>query len=156
MTSLIILVFGSVLIWALFALIPYLWWKGRQEMALHAGLASVLAWVLAHLVKEVWYLPRPYLTNGETPIAIHVPANSAFPSAHAAAAIALAVSIWLHDGRLGWIALVMGMTVGIARVLANIHYPIDILGGVVLGAVIAVMINRLHPKVEMLIKTSKK
>ena len=156
MTDLIILTIGSVLIWLLFLLVPYLWWRGKKEMALHGFLAGVIAYFIAHMVKEVWYSPRPYLDNGETPIAIHVPESGTFPSAHTAAAIALAVSLWLHDGKLGWGALVIGLTIGMARVLANIHYPVDILGGAILGAVIAVVINRGHLKMGGLFKEKKK
>lgn len=152
MESIILLIIGSVLIWILFLVIPLLWWKGKKEMALHGLISGVVAWFVAELIKATWYIPRPYIHNGETAVAIHIPSDGSFPSGHTAAAIALAVSLWLHDGKLGWIAIILGLSIGMARVIAKVHYPIDIFGGVILGTVVALVIKGLHLRIEALIK----
>jgi membrane-associated phospholipid phosphatase len=155
-TKWVILLVGSGLIFGLFTLVPYLWWRGKKEMALHGFLAGMVSWFGAELIKELYYFPRPYLTNGHQPVAVHVPTDGSFPSGHTAAAFGLAVSLWLHDGRWGWAALTVGLAIGIARVAAQIHYPIDILGGAVLGTVVAVVIDKLHIRMTALIKEGGK
>jgi membrane-associated phospholipid phosphatase len=42
--------------------------------------------------------------------------------------------------------LALSLTVGVARVLANVHYPADIFGGAVLGILTAFAVEKIHPK----------
>ena len=59
-------------------------------------------------------------------------------------AFALATTIWLHDRKVGWIYIIWALFVGLARILANVHYPIDIWGGAILGIVIAFSLEKIH------------
>ncbi len=38
------------------------------------------------------------------------------------------------------------LLIGIARVMAGVHFSIDILGGFILGALIALIVQYLYPK----------
>jgi undecaprenyl-diphosphatase len=50
----------------------------------------------------------------------------------------------MHDRKIGWFYLVGALVIGVARVLANVHYPIDILGGALIGTLVAVVVERAH------------
>jgi undecaprenyl-diphosphatase len=160
MYSLTIEFFASVLIWFMFAGLLILYaidGKIKKEEVLHAIFAFVLAWIIAEIVKQIAHTQRPLWLNGHghltlTGLSLH---DGAFPSAHSAAAFALATTIWLHDRRIGWIYLVCAAVVGIARVLANVHYPVDIFGGAVLGILTAFAAERLH-FFKLLIKLKRK
>lgn len=139
--------FASFLIWLMFAGVLVLWLlDGRitKEEVLHALLASFTAWVLAEIIKRIFPTLRPYQTDGRGILTMTMPTDGAFPSGHAAASFALALTIWLHDRKLGWIFLVAALVIGIARVLGNVHYPVDILGGAVLGIFVALAVEKLH------------
>ena len=73
-----------------------------------------------------------------------VPADGAFPSQHAALAFALGVTIFMHDRKVGWFYLIGAIAIGIARVVANVHYPVDIIGGALLGTLVAVIVEKIH------------
>ena len=118
--------------------------KIKKEQVLHALFAVAVAWGIAQVIKAVFPTLRPFELNGLTPLTLLPSSDGAFPSGHSAAAFALATTIWLHDKKMGWVFVIAALVVGVARVLGNVHYPIDILGGAVLGAVVAFLIERVH------------
>jgi undecaprenyl-diphosphatase len=60
-----------------------------------------------------------------------------FPSGHAMIFMALSVFI-LHQNT-GWGMICIGLTlvIGLARIAVGIHWPIDIIGGFIIGALIS-------------------
>ncbi len=116
----------------------------KQETALHAFLAALIAVGVAWLIKEIWPVPRPFMINHLAVQTITTPLNGSFPSQHAAAAFALAASVWLHNRKIGWGFIAGAVLVGWARIWANVHYPIDIVAGAILGSLVAVAVDRLH------------
>jgi undecaprenyl-diphosphatase len=96
------------------------------------------------LIKHFFPSLRPFATDGRGVDVLIKPTDSAFPSAHTALAFGLAVTLFLHDRKVGWIYLIGALTIGVARVLANVHYPIDILGGAFIGTLVAVLVEKPH------------
>jgi len=64
------------------------------------------------------------MINGREVDVLIKPFDSAFPSGHTAQAFALAVTIFMHDKKIGWFFLIGALAIGVARVLANVHYPV--------------------------------
>jgi len=118
--------------------------KIQREQVLHALLAAGTAWVIAQIIKALFPTLRPFELNGIAPMVFLPSSDGAFPSGHSAAAFALATSIFLHDKKVGLLYEVGAVTVGIARVLGNVHYPVDILGGAIVGIVVAFVIEKVH------------
>lgn len=138
---------ASFFIWFMYAGLIVLWLmdgKIKREQVIHALLASLIALLAANLLKSIFHTVRPFMAEGLASLTLTIPSNAAFPSSHTAMAFALAVTIWLHDRKVGWIYLIWAIFVGIARILANVHYPIDIWGGAILGTVIAFGLEKTH------------
>ena len=147
MQNLVIEFFASFFIYFLFAGLIVLWFadgKIEKEQVIHALVASLIAWTITLLIKHFFPTIRPFVRNGGEVDVLFVPTDSAFPSAHAALAFGLAVTIFMHDRKVGWFYLVGALLIGVARVLANVHYPIDILGGALIGTLVAVVIEKTH------------
>ncbi len=147
MTDGIITFLASFLIWFMFAGLIILWvidGRIKKEEALHAIFAFVLAWAIAEVVKRAIPTERPFQINGFTPVTVTKPTDGAFPSGHTSAAFALAMTIWFHDRKIGWVYIILGLIVGAARILANVHYPVDILGGAVVGILTAFLVEKIH------------
>lgn len=143
----IITFLASFLIWILFAGLVYLWvvdGRVKREVALHAFLSALIAWGAAELLKSLIPIPRPFVTDRFPPLTLTIPTDGSFPSGHTAASFALVVSVWLHNKKLGLFFVIIALTIGIARVLANVHWPIDIIGGIVVGTAVSLIIERLH------------
>jgi undecaprenyl-diphosphatase len=138
---------ASILIWLLFAGLFFLWLvdgKVKKEQALHALLATLIAWSLSQMIKGLFPSLRPFYTNGHPPLTVTIPSDSTFPSGHTSAAFALAASIWLHDKKAGFLFIVGAVLVGVGRVLGNVHYYIDIFVGVFIGVTVAIVLEHLH------------
>lgn len=147
MNNLLVTFFASFLIFFLFASLFVLWvidGKIKKEQVIHALFASFGAWVISEAIKVFFPTLRPFLVNGQNPLTITVPSDSAFPSSHTALAFALAVTIFMHDKKVGAVYLIAALLIGAARIVADVHYPIDILGGAFLGTLIAVVVERTH------------
>ena len=108
----------------------------RAAYLLTAVVAGLLAVVLTKTASALYFDPRPF-TLGVPALIPHDPDNG-FPSDHVvlsvtAAFLALVGTRWIGLG-LFFLALI----VGIARVLAGLHAPVDVVAGAVIG-IIAVL-----------------
>jgi undecaprenyl-diphosphatase len=147
MTDLVNVFTASFMIWILFAGLGVLWvidGRIKKEQVIHALLACLIAWLIAVFIKNFFPTVRPFMVNGNEIKVIIPPTDGAFPSAHTVVAFAVAVTVFMHNKRVGWIFLVWAFVIGTARVIANVHYPIDIVGGAFLGTIVAVLVEKVH------------
>jgi undecaprenyl-diphosphatase len=63
--------------------------------------------------------------------------------------MALAFAIYLSHKKAGYIFMHIALLIGIARVAAGVHFPIDILGGFILGIFIAYIVRFLYDKIKI-------
>ncbi len=111
------------------------WKKGEREHVMGYCLALVAALVarygIASLIRHFWHRARPFSALNIP----HLVADSAysFPSGHTIFMFALATVILHFNKKFGWALMATGLLIGAARVAAGVHYPSDILGGIVLG-----------------------
>ena len=54
------------------------------------------------------------------------------------------IAFYLHDKKIGRVFIVSAIFVGLGRVLGNVHYLLDIIGGSILGVATAYMVEKLH------------
>lgn len=118
--------------------------RGHVRAAVMLPLAVGGAWLLAHLGKVMVLRPRPDLY----PALIAMPADLSFPSAHAMQVAAFAVALALMPGlpRRGVVVTAMALlvlVVALSRLYLQVHFPSDVLFGVVAGAAWAMGLQRL-------------
>jgi undecaprenyl-diphosphatase len=118
------------------------WTSRNARHGVIAALLSVgLALLVAHLITLVWDRPRPYVADpGDSHLFISPSHDPSFPSDHATAAFAIAVSIYLRSRRIGLVALAMALTLALARVAVGVHYPGDVVGGALIGTAAALLL----------------
>lgn len=97
--------------------------------AIMAGLTALLIGKLLSLVYQP-AIARPFLELGAKPGALYMN-NPGFPSDHTllAGVIILAVFALTPYKKLSYILAVLAILMGIARVLALVHTPVDVIGG---------------------------
>lgn len=147
MQDIITLYFASFFVYFLFLGLIVLWFidgKIKKEQVVHALFACLFAWAIAALIKHFFPTLRPFIVNGREIDVLVRPIDAAFPSEHTTLAFALAVTVFMHDRKVGWFFLIGALTIGVARVAANVHYPVDIIGGAFLGTLVAVIVEKLH------------
>lgn len=59
-----------------------------------------------------------------------------FPSGHTGRAMCFAMMMTLFYPKIGWLFILWGLGVGFSRIALEIHYLLDIFGGIVLGSII--------------------
>ena len=107
--------------------------KIRWQLGLSVFLAVIIAIILGRLAAKLYFHPRPFITNGTVPLIAHANDNG-FPSDHALVAATLATAVYFYWRKLGITLIVLALLVGLGRVWAGVHWPIDILGGLIIGA----------------------
>ncbi len=108
----------------------------RQKLALIAVVALPLGYALARIAGMLYSHPQPFATGGFEPLVPHV-VDNAFPSDHTLFAGVFASVAWLTERRVGVALWVLALAVGVGRVVAGLHAPLDI-GASVLLALVAI------------------
>lgn len=94
------------------------------------------SYFLSFVVKLIFMAPRPALALPNI-ATLFIESGYAFPSSHSAVISAFAFSIYFRNKKLGYICMIAGLLIGVARVMSGVHFPIDILGGFLLGFLVA-------------------
>jgi membrane-associated phospholipid phosphatase len=104
-------------------------------IALVASMTALLCNIpISHLVGEF----RPFVTHPRALVLVSRAGDFSFPSDHSVVAGAIAGGLFFVSFRWGVVAAGLGLFLGFARVYVGVHYPIDVLAGLLLGALIAV------------------
>lgn len=135
--------------WALLFKIP----KGhRFEAYSRVLLAGLTAYMLAKFIATV-YQPsalRPFELLGVEPGASYLN-NPGFPSDHALFVTAIACAVWFET-RMKKVSVLLAslvIAVCLGRVLALVHTPLDVIGGVVIALVGALWYSNVPRKQEV-------
>ncbi|KKT92358.1 MAG: phosphoesterase PA-phosphatase-like protein [Candidatus Jorgensenbacteria bacterium GW2011_GWA2_45_13] len=108
--------------------------KERTSLFVFFSLTVLLSrGFFTEVIRFFYTHPRPFDALGFTPL---IPeSGNSFPSGHAAFFFALAAAIWYCNRKWGWWFLGLALLNGVARIFVGVHWPSDILGGIVVGFV---------------------
>jgi membrane-associated phospholipid phosphatase len=111
-------------------------WKGFIFVPLTGGLAILLA----EMLKILFHTLRPFAIWPQVH-SLFTETGYAFPSGHAAIFSAIAVALFFTHKKAGYLFMFFALLIGLARIIAGVHFPIDILGGFIIGALVALFIK---------------
>jgi membrane-associated phospholipid phosphatase len=108
-------------------------------------LAPLLVYCVTMLIKFYYPTPRPFalleippsFTVGSDPFGL-----ASFPSSHTAFFAALAVTMYFCNHKVGKWFYIGAVAIGLARIGAGVHWPVDILGGFLIGATLGFVFEK--------------
>ena len=126
------------------------------------GITVCLALLINLLVCNITLKPliarvRPYDLREGISLIIDAPHDFSFPSGHTSASFAAAFGVFLYDKKwYGISAMVFATLIAFSRLYLYVHFPTDILGGIVVGIASAVasffIVKALYKKFPVLSK----
>jgi undecaprenyl-diphosphatase len=117
-------------------------WVSVRRAAVAAGLSAGLGLLTGKIITEFYDRPRPFVAHpGKVHLFVGHVADASFPSDHATAAVAIATALLLRSKlRWGLLTMVFAVILMIGRVALGLHYPSDVLGGALIGALAALVL----------------
>jgi undecaprenyl-diphosphatase len=148
----LIIFFGKYFIYVVFALFAYAAYRAHRKQKSTAAfrpyfgalIAASVAYGVANAIRFFYHHPRPFITF---PIShLLTDASYSFPSVHTIVLFSLAMATYFFNKRFSYFIFAAGIVVGVARVAGGVHYPSDILGGIVLGIATSSILHWLYTK----------
>lgn len=138
-------------------LLPFLlvevWRRGKHAIALDALVLLALTIVVVEVLKGLFDRARPCVSLADVRLSplygCVEAADPAFPSGHTARAVALATLFLLGmSRRAGLTMTVVAALIAASRVYLGVHWPTDVLGGIAVGAGLALVVWTLQGRVR--------
>ena len=107
--------------------------------------------LLKHLVNR----PRPFVMYNDIVPLIKAPSSASFPSTHICLDIAATTVLLKKKKKFGFIALALTACIAFSRLYLCVHFPTDILAGLLLGILCALIVLRLDKQVNLRRKISR-
>ncbi len=132
---------GGIFLIALSLALLFIRKTRRYGTAMAFGL--LIGVLLVNLFLKVWVArPRPYADiNGFfyplwVQLGSHIESDMSFPSGHTNAAFAAMTPLFLlGNKKVSWLAIVFGLLMGLSRIFLVVHYPSDVIGGLITGTI---------------------
>lgn len=139
-------------IWILLAAV-LLFWKKHRWTGVSVSFALILDLICCNMIlKPLVGRIRPFAVNTAVELMTAPPADASFPSGHTAASFAAVFALRASGSPLWKPAAVLASVIAFSRLYLYVHWPTDVLGGIVVGAVVgtagAWLAKKLRKRVE--------
>ena len=91
------------------------------------------------VLKRLILRPRPYLVVHGLVCLVPPESSTSFPSGHAASSFVCAYLLMRLFGKKGALAYIPASLIALSRVYVGVHYPSDVLAGIVLGTLVGAL-----------------
>lgn len=127
-----------------------------------AGVTMLTALALDVLLCNVMLKPlvgrmRPFTVNTGMELLINAPKDFSFPSGHTAASFAAAFALLFVKNKLWIPSMILASLIAFSRLYLYVHYPTDVLAGILLGLIVSVAANVIcrlaEPHIRKIIKS---
>jgi undecaprenyl-diphosphatase len=107
-------------------------WRRKLYVLCEGAIAIMLSrGLITEIIRIFYHHERPFSFYNFTPLV--QAAGWSFPSGHMAWFFAMSLTVWYFNRQWGWWFFGLSFVMGVARIYAGVHWPLDILGGIVVG-----------------------
>ena len=127
------------IIWIITALIMMCFKKTRATGAMMAC-ALLLGVLIGEVgIKNIVARERPFVVNTDILLNIAQPSGYSFPSGHTCSSFAAATTLFMNNKKIGIVAYIIASLIAFSRLYNYVHFPSDILCGIILGITVAII-----------------
>lgn len=114
--------------------------KRTRKIGATVACALILSLLINNLaLKPLVARVRPYDLREGISLIISPPTDYSFPSGHTGASFAAACAIFSHNKKWGIAAISLACLIAFSRLYLYVHFPTDVLGGIIIGIICAVI-----------------
>ncbi len=141
---------NSGAVWLIIGILLIISKKHRTTGIMVMG-ALVICLIIGNLtLKPVIARARPCWVNTSVHLLVSSPQDYSFPSGHTMSSFAAAVVLFLRNRRWGLWALFTAAMIAFSRLYLYVHYPSDVVSGLILGIAVAFVSVKTFPVVRNL------
>lgn len=126
-------------IWIISAIIMMCFRKTRATGVM-VLCAVAIGFVIGEItLKNIIERPRPFVQNPQIIPAIKLPSGYSFPSGHSCSSFAAATVLFARSKKIGISAIIIAFLIAFSRLYNYVHFPSDVISGIILGVICAVV-----------------
>lgn len=127
-----------------------IYWTIDKKMGEYLGFSLFTSLLFNNSLKDIVRAERPIGENGIRSLRVETATGDSFPSGHTQSSANFYGSFAIYNGgkHLIIISFVLSSLIGISRLYLGVHYPKDVLFGLIFGFLIAVVCFKLFHKVR--------
>lgn len=110
-----------------------------------AALSLILSFgIVTEVMRYFFHSPRPFLELGFIPL-IKDPGTNSMPSGHMMFLMPFGLALYQLNKKKGILFIILVAIVGFFRIVSGVHWPLDILAGLILSVPCFYLVKRLLP-----------
>jgi undecaprenyl-diphosphatase len=133
-------------VWILVALI-FLAMKRYRACGIVILMGMTIGLIVGNgVIKNLIARQRPSWINEQIVLLVKNPWDYSFPSGHTMHSVIAATIIYRGNRKMGIAAYALASIIAFSRLYLYVHYPTDILGGILIGVIIAISVIAIYDK----------
>lgn len=115
--------------------ITHLLYRRQWRPVAYFVASLTLSFIILFIASKLFAHDRPFVNHHVTQLIPHA-ANQSFPSDHSTASMAMALGllVFTRFRKTAWLLTCVAALIGFSRIVAGVHYPLDVLGGFITAA----------------------
>lgn len=130
--------------------ITLLYWCTDKRKTVRMGWLVLTSAVANGLIKNLIKAPRPFEKGIVSPIRVETATSYSFPSGHTQTATSFWASAMMlfKNKTTYWIGCIMIGLVALSRLYLGVHWPVDVLGGIIIGLIVVAGADQLYDELK--------